>query len=72
MSRWEQHEAIDGEINADGELMISISDTIAWIRACADGWTDHPCHANAATAIADSLLQHWIDTTSNLVDGSGS
>jgi hypothetical protein len=70
---WQNDRSIAAEFSTDGELMVSMSDLVGWLRDCAAAWeTIHPCHARAAEAIANSLTDHWLDTTANLLDGSGS
>jgi hypothetical protein len=73
MSSWEQDRSVDYQRNATtGELMLSASDVLAWIRFCALANAAHPCYRIAYTALADQLASTLIDTTRPLVDGSGS
>lgn len=70
MSRWEHDKRIHSECSRrTGELMLSASDTLAWIRACA-GISTHPCAKAAFEALADSLASDCIDATSGFMDRS--
>lgn len=74
MSRWEQAQAIDAEYRSDdkgGELMLSASDVVAWLRH--HGTTQKPCRIGPpAETLADHLADLCFDATRDLVDGSSS
>lgn len=73
MSRWEQEGSIDAAYRdgTTGELMLSASDVVAWLRHHAT--TAKPCRVGPiADTLADHLSSLCIDATRNLVDGSGS
>lgn len=70
MSRWEHDNRIHSEISGGtGELMLSASDAIAWIRACA-AITTHPCAKASFEALADTLASDCINATSGFLDRS--
>lgn len=71
MSRWEQGQHIYAEISpVTGEVMLSASDVIAWLRF--NGGCIQPVHVRpAAIALADALTDRWLDATRNLIDGGG-
>lgn len=72
MSTWETDETIEAHYHrVTGELMLSASDVLAWIRSTAEIQT-HGCHRVAYTAMADRMAEFLIDETRHLVDGSGS
>jgi hypothetical protein len=54
-----------------GELMVSTSDVVTWLRACAKA-QPHPCHRLVYDALADELTSFAIDATRHQLDGSGS
>lgn len=74
MSAWESEGRVDSEISRDtGELMISASDVLAWIRSNANTHAGHPCNTDRAYhALADALADSMLDATLGFVDGSES
>lgn len=73
MSRWEQDRGIGSSVDpTTGELVLSASDVLAWIRDIADANAAHPCYHRAYTALGDELADGLLEATRSYVDGSGS
>ena len=72
MSLWEQQQIIEARINCEtGELMLSASDVLAWLRAHAD--TIKPrIHGAALATVADNLASLLLEATRDRLDDDGS
>ena len=69
MSRWEDDRGIDAEISpVTGEVMLSASDVVAWLRECAKTMEPRHLCTPGIEAIADRLADNWLKATRNLVD----
>lgn len=68
MSLWEQARTIEARHSpGNGELMLSASDVVAWLRAHAE--TIQPrAHGPAVDLIADSLSDLLLDATRSMLD----
>lgn len=68
MSRWEQEQTIEARPSPDnGELMLSASDVVAWLRAHAD--TIQPrCYGPALECVADNLAGLLLEATRGMLD----
>lgn len=72
MSRWEQHHIIEARRSpGNGELMLSASDVVAWLRAHAQ--TIQPrIHGPALDCVADNLAGLLLEATRDMLDDDGS
>ena len=72
MSKWEQHHVIDAEYRPaeeGGELMLSASDVIAYLRHHAQTMEPKHLYTAGIEALADHLASQCFDATRSLVDG---
>lgn len=58
-------------ITSDDVLMVSIEDTLEWLRAVAEAWegTHASNTGDAANALADDLRDSWLEATRGLRGG---
>jgi hypothetical protein len=72
VSKWEQHGCIDAEYRPaeeGGELMLSASDVIAYLRHHARTMRPLHLYEPGIVALADHLASQCLDATRSLVDG---
>jgi hypothetical protein len=71
MSSWEQRQVIEARINCEtGELMLSASDVVAWLREHAT--TIKPAiHRPALATVADHLAGLLFEATRSMLDDDG-
>jgi hypothetical protein len=68
MSRWEHERTIEARRSPEnGELMLSASDVVAWLREHAKTITPR-CYGPALDCVADSLAGLLLDATRGMLD----